>query len=51
MGCLHSALVCVLESTKIQESAATANYNHCQWPRGYESQPDDLGWLASVCRL
>ena len=24
-GCLHSALVCVLESTKIQESAVTAN--------------------------
>jgi len=22
----------------------------CQWPRGCESQPDDLGWLASACR-
>ena len=32
-GCLHSALVCVLESTKIQESAAVANCCQCQWPR------------------
>jgi len=28
----------------IQESAAAANW-------GFESQPDDLGWLASGCRL
>jgi len=46
-GCLHSALVCVLESMKIEESAAAANCYHCQLPRGCESQPDDLGWLAN----
>jgi len=51
MGCLHSALVCVFESIKIQESTAAANCCHCQRPRGCESQPDDLGCLASVCRL
>jgi len=51
MECLHSALVCVLESTTIQESAAAANCCHCQWPRGCENQPDDLGWLAHACRL
>jgi len=28
MGCLHSALVCVLESVKIHESAAAANCCH-----------------------
>jgi len=42
MGCLHSALVCVLESIKIQESAAAASCP-CQWARGWESQPNDLG--------
>jgi len=50
-GCLHSALFCVLESTKIQKSAAAANCCHCSWPRGCENQPNDLGSNASVCRL
>ena len=50
-GCLHSALVCALESMKIHESAAAVNCCHCQWPQGCESQPDDMGWLASVCRV
>jgi len=36
---------------KKQESAAVANCCHCQWPRGCESHPDGLGWLASVCML
>jgi len=51
MGYLHSVLVCVLESMKIQESAAAVNCHHYQWPRGCESQPDDLGWLARACKL
>jgi len=29
-GCLHSALVCVLESMKIQESAAATDCCQCQ---------------------
>ena len=48
MFAFSSGLVCVLESTKIQESAAVAHCCHCQWPQGCGSQPDDLGWLASV---
>jgi len=49
MGCLHSALICVLDSTTIQESAAAANCCHCQWPWGCENQPDGVGWLVHAC--
>jgi len=49
MGCLHSALACILEPTKIEESAAPAYCCHCQWPRSYENQPTDLGCLAYAC--
>jgi len=43
MRCLRKALVCVLESTKVQRSTA-AGFCH-QQPRCCKKQPDDLVWL------
>ena len=46
MRCLRKALVCVLESTKVQGSTA-AGFCH-QQPRCCKKQPDDLGWLQML---
>jgi len=42
MGCLHSALVCVLESIKIQESATDLSTEMLVWCFNLNKIPHDL---------
>ena len=48
MRCLHWALSCVLESTKLRIGSCRQHWCHYQWPCGCANQRDDLFWPSNA---